>query len=368
MPHSTTIEPIVTAAQLQDCVAAVATGEWLGIDTEFFREKTYYPLLCLVQIASPHGEFCVDVIVLEDVSPLQTLLQSPPPQTIIHSCRQDVEALIQRQLQLAQPYDTQLAAAFCGYGEQSSYAELVQRICEVTLAKSHTRANWARRPLTAAELNYAVEDVRYLQPLYAHLDARLSALGRQQWHHMECTRVVQASMALATAPVQDAWQRLKGWSRLPPKRRALAAGLATWREQKARQCDRPREWILATQGIMDICAHRPRDKNALAQLHSVNAGVVRKSANTILQIVAERSQSNQTSAPFDARPLSKTQKQTIKQIAAKLEATSTQENIGQSLLANRQQLADFVRGDRNIPLFQDWRHQFIGEKILQEFG
>ena len=160
------INIIRSADELTAFIDAIGRTGWVAMDTEFLRERTYAPELCLIQAANDELTGCIDPLALDDLSALGALLADPAVVKIFHSCRQDLEALDTRTaIRAGNLYDTQLAAAFCGYGDQASYAALVEAVCGVRLPKSHTRTDWSRRPLSGAQLEYAMDDVKYLSPL-----------------------------------------------------------------------------------------------------------------------------------------------------------------------------------------------------------
>ena len=192
---------ICSTDELRDYLAHVGgdaeCNRYLAIDTEFLRERTFTPELCLIQLCNHQSAVCVDPLAIQDLSPLGEVLENPAVVKIVHSCRQDLEAINTRlNNQVQNLYDTQLAAAFCGYGEQVSYAALVESICAVHLPKSYTRADWSLRPLPEAQIHYALDDVNYLPELYRELQQQLIDSGRSQWHVDECTRVASPATAL----------------------------------------------------------------------------------------------------------------------------------------------------------------------------
>ncbi len=359
---------------LNECVRAAKKSKWIGVDTEFLREKTYYPLLCLIQMRTESESFCIDVLAIEDLIPLQEVLADKNSIKIIHACRQDLEALAQR---LDDPicnlYDTQIAAAFCGYGEQVSYAALVESICRVRLEKSHTRTDWSARPLSPAQLQYAVDDVNYLDRMQESLDRRLAELGRQAWHHDECEKVLK-SRDYRINP-KDAWKRLKGAAKIPIRHQPSAKALSIWRERKAQQRNRPREWILSTRALTEICIRQPASLVLLSGIESVNAGVVRNSGAAILNVLKSNAPKSNACANDGASPiwenyaaLDKQQKKRVKAIMNELKSVAEQANISESMLANRNDIEALIAGKTNIPLLEGWRYEFIGKRILAEFA
>ncbi len=355
---------------LDECIGIAGQSQWIAVDTEFLREKTYYPLLCLIQLRTESAGFCIDVLAIEDITPLQQLFSDNHIIKILHACRQDLEALAQRLEQpLCNLYDTQIAAALCGYGGQVSYAALVESLCRVKLEKSHTRTDWSARPLSSAQLQYAIDDVNYLEQLRRSLDSRLSALARQAWHRDECEKTLQAEDYLIDP--EEAWQRLKGGTKIPIQYQRSAKALSIWREHKAQQRNRPREWILSSRALTEICMRQPLNLAELAAIESVHASVVKFSGAAILAVLEANSVA--TDAVMDEPiwqnyvALNKQQREQVKAIMNKLKSVAEAASISESILANRNDIEALIAGTTNIPLLVGWRYEFFGKALLAEF-
>ncbi|HEY1077821.1 MAG TPA: ribonuclease D, partial [Fontimonas sp.] len=230
-----------------DALAAAAarwkTSRFLAVDTEFIRVDTYYPQLCLVQVRDEQASALVDTIALKDLTPLLDALYTPGIVKLFHAAGQDLEILVRLRGSCPQPlFDSQIAATLLGIGDQIGYAGLIEKRVGVTLDKSLSRTNWARRPLTGPEMDYAAADVEYLAQIYPELQAQLAERGRLAWMAEDCARLCEPDQ-YRTLPA-DAWQRLKGLARLSPREQTVAAALAAWRETEAQARDRPRKWIL----------------------------------------------------------------------------------------------------------------------------
>ncbi len=362
------MKPVDTFNELNDRVERAQASRWLGIDTEFLRVRTYYPLLCLIQCRTEDDEFCVDTLAIDDLSPLQRLFGNPDIVKILHSGRQDVEALDQRLKQpLVHVFDTQIAASFCGLDEQAGYASLVESICQVTLAKSHTRADWSRRPLSQELLQYAMDDVRYLRPIQMFLQDRLAVSGKLQWHQCECRRTF-GNRDFIISP-EDGWKRLKQGAKLPGRLQHGARALAIWRENQAQARNLPREWVLPTQVLLDICQRRPRDRNALAKIDSVSKKTAMRFGNEILQALQDSSGHDRNLPVWKiSRPLTAQQRRQVKEIMAKIRKTAQAEGMSPTLLANRSDIEALVSGDADILLLQGWRYDLIGRELQAELA
>ena len=362
------IKPVDTFSALNVTVERALASRWIGIDTEFLRDKTYYPMLCLIQCRTESDEFCVDALAIDDLSPLQRLFGNPDIVKILHSGRQDVEALDQRlNHPLVHVFDTQIAASFCGPDEQVSYASLVESICQVILAKSHTRTDWSRRPLSKDQLQYAMDDVRYLRQIQVFLQDRLVASGKLQWHRSECLRAL-GNRDFVISP-EDGWKRLRQGAKLPRRLQHDARALAIWRENKAQVRNLPREWVLSTQSLLDICSRRPRDRNALAGIDSVSKKTVERFGDEILRVLQNGS-GNDRSRPVWKRhsPLEREQRRRVKEVTEKLRKAAQANNMSQSLLANRSDAEALVTGDTDILLLKGWRYDLIGRELQSDMA
>jgi len=250
--------PVTTAADLSAALARLAPDDFVALDTEFMRESTYFPKLCLIQAATSAACAVLDPLALPDLESLWQFLGSRARTKVLHAARQDLEVLTTATRGQPVPgpiFDTQIAAALLGYPAQIGYGSLVAERLGHTLAKGHTRTDWTRRPLTPEQLQYAEDDVRYLVPLYLDLRDALQAAGRLEWLYEE-TRELEG-LDLQGADPDAPWRRLKGLERLPPQQRATVKLLAQWREAAAIRHDKPRGWILADDALREIAERMP---------------------------------------------------------------------------------------------------------------
>ncbi len=269
-------------ATLARLVAALSVTSIAAVDTEFVREKTYYPQLCLIQIATAEQVACVDCLAPLNLAPLFAELFRQDFTWVLHSARQDLEVVWQRANRMPpRLIDTQVAAALLGYPPQVGLEGLLKRTVDVELGESFARTDWSRRPLPEAPLRYALDDVRYLLSAWRHLDDELGKLGRREWVHEDCERI------LADRPTADAtavWARLKGVHGLSFPSQCAALALIRWREAAAQRSDRPRRWLLADEVLLAIAAALPRDADALAAF--VPPKFVARNAGDVLAAIA----------------------------------------------------------------------------------
>src|SRR5271165_1445297 len=234
--------------ELPSLARALESHATIGVDTEFLRERTFFPKLCLLQLAAGEDIWCVDALREGSLEPLVPALTARAARKVIHSARQDLEAFYLSVRRVISPvFDTQIAAGCIGLKPQIGYAELLKTLLHVTLPKGQTRTDWSRRPLTREQLEYAADDVLYLGEIAERLTERLRELGRERWVLEDCaaledTRLYEPDPKLA-------WQRLRGLKQLSPAPRARVRALAVWRETLARERDLPRQWILADAAI-----------------------------------------------------------------------------------------------------------------------
>jgi ribonuclease D len=338
----------------------------LALDTEFMRERTYHPQLCLVQIATDADCLLIDPLAGLDLRPLHELLQERQRPKILHAARQDLEVLSRSGGAVPGPlFDTQIAAALLGYPAQVGYAELVARQVGHSIDKGQTRTDWSRRPLTAAQLAYAADDVRHLLTLHAELKSALAAKGRDLWAEAETASLEDPGL-YRTDPA-DAWRRLKGLQRLQPAEQASARALAQWRETRALESDRPRGWILSDEALYALATREIATIDALATVPSLPPAVVRKRGEELLALL-ERARSD-LSIPIKSPPRRPTSDEQA--LAAALlqivRDTAAALGIASELLATRRDIEAIAFGSVDLaqsPVLRGWRASILGDPIV----
>lgn len=355
--------PIHEPAELERRVGAWR-GSALALDTEFVRERTYYPKLCLIQAAAPGDVALVDALAIPDGGALAPLLTDAARPKILHAARQDIEALLPvTAVPLAPVFDTQQAAALLGFPAQVGYADLARLVLGVELAKGHARTDWSRRPLSAEQLSYAADDVRYLPALADALETRLAAAGRRAWLDEESAGL--SDLRRYRVEPAEAWQRLKGLERMDGAAFAAARGLAEWRERRAMARNLPRGWILPDAAICELAMLRPATRSALARVATVPPGTAARAAEELLAAIATPPGD---SAPRDfchpGRP-GPEQLRLQKALQARLAAIAVELAIQPEVLATRRELAALARGERDVPVMSGWRRAVVGERLLE---
>jgi len=357
------LQPIVTtSAALAELGSRLETLQAIGLDTEFLRERTYRAELCLLQLSAASDASCVDPLALTDLTPLARALTAPGTIKVMHASRQDIEVLLPV-IGLVRPvFDTQIAAALAGLPAQVGYAELVRRLIGRELAKTHTRTDWSRRPLSPEQIEYALDDVRYLLPLKSLLEEQLEKCGRLQWLTEELDALEDAR-SFTTEPDQ-AWQRVKGLHGLDEARLRLAQQLAAWRERRAIERNRPRGWILADDALREIVLRVPRSMEALSTIAEVPAGVVKHCADELLACIRAADITDPPPA-LQGRPRPDPLKTAlVKKLGALNQTVAADLGLSPEILATRRDLEQLAQGRQDIAILKGWRRRVIGERLL----
>jgi ribonuclease D len=366
---------ITTDEQLATALKMLSGSNFIALDTEFMRERTYYASLCLIQAATPDACVIIDPLAAMDLQPLWTFLNDRSRLKVLHSGRQDLEVLTQA---MAAPsvggqttavpvpgpiFDTQVAAALLGSPAQVGYATLIAERIGRTLPKAHTRTDWSRRPLSAEQLEYAADDVRYLVPLYLDLQAALSARGRAQWQTEEAEEMEDPS--LYRIEPADAWRRLKGLERLRPDQRATVKLIAQWREARAMRKDKPRGWILADEFVRAIAERMPTSRVELDTVDGLSANFLRKRSEEIVDLVKQGRANAASEAPamMPVRPDPALVARTTKLLAL-VRSEAQRLDVAPELLATRRDIEQIVFSGRSDHMTTGWRREAIGEKLL----
>jgi ribonuclease D len=330
----------------------------IGLDTEFMREKTFFAELCLLQISTPDHIYCADPLVEADLAPFWNVLMART--WVVHSGRQDMEVLFEASGQMpASIFDTQVAAALLGFPPQIGYANLVAKLCNVNLAKSHTRADWTRRPLSASVIEYAAEDVAYLLPMLELLSEKLEHLNRLEWARQDSADLLDK--ALYQNDPALAINRLKGARNLRGQSRAVAVRLAAWRESEALQRNRPRQWILRDSVLLDIAVARPTSKLELLDIPGLSERTAQRATGEFLQLIDAARQDESEYMP-PARPTEQ-QKSCLKVAQAAVAARAEELNIPAEILAPKKELSAALSGDRQSRVFRGWRKSVVGDEL-----
>lgn len=355
---------IDTPEQLAALCEQLRCHDWLTLDTEFLREKTYRPRLCLLQVANPEVIACIDPLALDDLSPLLEVLYDASITKVLHAAHQDLEIFFEMRGTLPAPvFDTQIAATLLGHGDQIGYGNLVKAELDIELDKAHTRTDWCHRPLDDAQLDYAADDVRHLREIYLRQRRQLAERGREQWLQPDFDELVDP--ARYANPPEEAWLRVKGTNRLRGVQLAVLQSLAAWREQQAQQSDRPRRWILKDEVLLDLAKQMPADEARLRRIRGLEEGTIQRHGASLLQRITEAKQLPKEQWPTlqEGQRLPAEQEPLLDLLMALLRERCQQQAITPSAVAGRRELERLVLGESDIPLLHGWRAAIAGEAL-----
>jgi ribonuclease D len=351
---------IETDAALATLIDALTATPIVAVDTEFVREKTYYPQLCLIQVATREHAACIDCLAAPlNLEPLYAELFRADRAWALHSARQDLEVVWQRTSRLPpRLIDTQIAAALLGWPPQIGLEGLLERALRVELGESYARTDWSRRPLPPEAVSYALEDVRHLLPAWDVLERELARLGRLEWFHEDCAR------ALAERPFADpttVWSRLKGVQALPFPAACAALELVRWRERAAQRADRPRRWLLADEALLALAAALPSATEGFRDWLSPKF-VARNGPDVLAAI--QRRDDPEVQAVVRAhlsQPLA--DRKTVKSLQDDLRRRAAALGIEPEIVATRRDLAALATGNAPAHLRSGWRAAVLADLV-----
>ena len=359
-------QPITTTSELAAVCRRMASHSFVTIDTEFLRETTYYPLLCVAQMASPDEAVVVDALAPGiDLGPFFSLMADEKVMKVFHAARQDIEIVWHLAKLIPHPiFDTQVAAMVLGYGNSISYDQLVQRITGDALDKSHRFTDWTRRPLSDAQLSYAVSDVTHLRDVYHALVDDLGRRGRADWVQEEM-QVLTSADTYRMDP-ENAWQRLKTRVR-KPRELAVLIEVAAWREREAQSRDVPRSRVLKDEAIADIAVQAPTTTEKLRNLRSLPKGFERSRwGEAIVEAVSHGLDRDVKSLPRPARlPPSANGTAVVELLKVLLRMISESHHVAAKVIATVDDLERIAADDAaDVPALTGWRRELFGVKAL----
>ena len=357
---------IETAEELTVFCQQIANAEYIAVDTEFVRDKTYYPKLCLIQIASSDAIACIDPIGLKDLSVLKPVFTNPAQTKVFHAARQDMEILYSEFGVMPNPiFDTQVAATLLGLGEQIGYGNLVKSYLNINLSKQHARADWEQRPLNQEQLEYAADDVRYLIQMYPLILQDLDKHGRRDWLANDFATLTDPS--LYQVELSEQWQRVSGNQKLRRKQLAVLQELCTWREQVAMDKDKPRKWILADNHLIAIATQMPTSTAKLANIRGLNEATIDRYGEAIVTAIkkALNKPESEWPEPKKRRQLNKNQEAAIDALMAIAKIKAMQHSINVGAILNRSEVEMLLLGEKDLPILSGWRYNLVGESLKQ---
>ena len=358
---------ITETSKLIDACERFSRDSFLAIDTEFMRERTYYPQLCLIQIAGKDEAITVDALATEiNLNPILDLMANHKIIKVFHACRQDMEIFFNLNRRIPFPvFDTQIGAMVCGYGESVGYDKLVRQITGVQIDKSSRFTDWSHRPLSKQQLNYALSDVTHLRTVYESLLNQLEKNGRINWLNEEFQNVL--SPKTYDIPLDQIWKRLK-IKNGRPKFLILVRELCAFREKEAQSRNIPRNRVIRDDVLLDIAARSPRSSVDLAKVRSLSTQFAEgRLGKSILRVVAEASNIPESDAPqLDKLNKTKPQKPAlIELLKVLLKHKSEDNNVAQKLIASTADLEAIAENDNaNVLALNGWRKDVFGDDAL----
>jgi ribonuclease D len=360
------MELIATTAELADACARMARHPFITVDTEFLRESTYYPLLCVAQMASTDEAVVVDALAEDiDLAPFFDLMTNERVIKVFHAARQDIEIVWHMAGKIPHPiFDSQVAAMVLGFGDSISYDQLVQRITGDTLDKSHRFTDWTRRPLSEAQVHYARSDVTHLRDVYLKLAADLERRGRTNW--------VEAEMSVLTSPdtyradPERAWERLKSRVR-KPKDLSVLMEVAAWREREAQSRDVPRSRVLKDDAVADVAVQAPASIERLGHLRSLPKGFERSrwGAEIVEAVNRGLARDPKTLPRLERFRPAANGAAVVELLKVLLRMTSERHGVAAKVIATVDDLERIAADDEaDVPALKGWRRELFGEKAL----
>ena len=356
---------ITTTEDLNAFCARAKKHGVLAVDTEFLREKTYHPRLCLIQLGTPEEVCAVDPFRVEDFSSLKDLLEDENIVKVLHACSQDMEVIKYALSCVVHPvFDTQVAAAFLGYRMQLGYGALVEAYASVTLPKAESMTDWSLRPLDAQQIAYAEDDVRYLPGIYDKMMSELIDKNRLGWLVPEMQEVCDPEKL--EVHYDEAYRKVKRVNSLTRKQLAIAREVASWREKTAEMRNIPRKWVLGDEVLIEICKRCPKNADKLRRLR----GLTQLNSGDCTSILAAVNAG--LNCPSDQLPEIKRRPRTssdtdsvIDLMYSVLRIIAAKNGIAAQVIATRDDLYEYLNNNEKSSLASGWRHEILGKYLIQ---
>lgn len=348
-------------------VDAARSSKTLALDTEFLREKTYYPKVCLIQAATDDDVWIIDPLAVRDLSPLGELLEDEAIMKVLHAATQDIEILLRVTGSAPWPlFDTQVAAALLGYSHQVGLAQLVGSVCGVTLKKSDSFTDWSLRPLSRSQLEYACGDVVFLPELYECMRAMLEEKGRLEWLEPDFREL--ANPDHYTVDPRRRFRHLKRGNQLTRRQLGAAREVAAWRERRAQEADIPRKWVLSDEQIVEACRKEARTIDELFLIRGMRDKLSCRDAREVAALMVKGHDLPEDELPALDRPTSSEPNvdSALDMMLALTRLVARDNDIATQTLASSADLTNLARGHvEESGLMKGWRRNLIGEKLLR---
>jgi ribonuclease D len=355
-----------TQEELLSYLESIKDTPLLAIDTEFVREKTYWPQLCLLQLATKDTCVIIDPFTVESLEPLRALLENENMVKVMHAGDQDCAILLHSVGCLPRPvFDTQRASLLFGYANQLGLAATVKAFCHVVLDKTDTFSDWERRPLTQAQVEYALNDVRYLPQVYQIMVDKLSQSGRLEWLQEDFARMSDES-TYRISPY-DRWQKVKKSANMSPRQLAVVREVAAWREGVAARKDYPRKWVITDEMIVEIAKREPSSAEELYLIRGLKDKLGNSWTVDVLAAVSRAQALPEDKLPHQpqGRRREPQDAAVVDMLSALLHCRARQEHVAPQFIATHDDLLKLVGGEReHLPLLQGWRQRLVGGEML----
>ncbi|HBM90638.1 MAG TPA: ribonuclease D [Rhodospirillaceae bacterium] len=359
---------ITTTAELQTFCASLDKADFVTVDTEFMRERSYYSKLCLVQLGGPESAAAIDTLAEElDLTPLFDLLDNPKILKVFHAARQDIEIFVNLTDRVPAPFfDTQVAAMVCGFGEAASYETLAKKLANAKIDKTSRFTDWARRPLTPSQINYAIADVTHLRKVYEKLSAKIEKTDRQDWVREEID--VLTNLDTYQIDPYTLWKKLKLRSS-KPHARAILRELVAWREIEAQKSNLPRGHLIKDNSLIEIASHAPKNREELIHTRGINAGFVKSRHGAGLLDAVKRglAYSAQECPEAETKRLSPRNGTgaILDLLKVLLHQVSDEHDVAAKLIASSKDLERLASEEKpDIKTLSGWRLKLFGETAL----
>lgn len=356
---------VETQTQLEQLVKDLEGSKILAIDTEFLREKTYYAKLCLIQINNGSIKAIIDPLTVHNLKVLNPIMQDESCVKIFHAGSQDIDILYHTLGVMPTPlFDTQMAAALMGFPLQVGYGPLVHSLCGVKLAKADSYTDWSRRPLTANQIKYALEDVVYLPQMYEQMTTTLAQQGRSSW--LEDDFKALANPAKYENDPWEAWHRVKRVASLSGSQLAVARELAAWREREAARRNLPRKWVIPDEALVEVARKAPRSIDKLMEVRGLSSKLNTKAAREVIEAVKRGKACDPKDYPkLPKRPGGEPHiVGALELLSAVVELRAHENGVAVPVLASHDDLAKLARGHRDeCEVMKGWRYEMVGREL-----
>ncbi len=358
---------ISTNDELKQFCEGLRGNRFLAIDTEFIRDRTYWPRLCLIQVAGDNDARAIDPLADGlDLAPLLELLYDEKILKVFHAARQDLEIFFHMTGKVPAPIaDTQVMGMVCGFGESVSYENIVAKLAKGTVDKSSRFTDWALRPLSEKQLNYALDDVRFLRPVFEKLEAKLNQLGRTDWIAEEM-QILREPSTYRLDPDQ-AWKRLK-IKMDKPKFFTLVKDLCAWREREAQHIDIPRNRVIRDEALMEIVHHVPRDANELSRVRGLSAEFAKNRLGTgIIEVIKQAQSRAPDELPDELRKnhLPSSLGAVVDMLKVLLRLVAEENDVATKLISSSSDLDILAeKDDADVMAMKGWRYELFGKKAV----